>query len=103
MKAQPDGVVSGFGGRHFAGLAPVAIDQDPERKAEADALPREEDRMLFGEWAHSSVTTFRTWAHLQIGLLSEPGEDGVWYLPLRLVNRAPRELLISRQQVDRRR
>jgi hypothetical protein len=71
-------------------VSATTIDRDPDEESEADVLPPEEDRMLFGEWAHSPATTFRTCAYLQLGLLTEPGEDGAWHFPLRLTGRAPR-------------
>jgi hypothetical protein len=71
-------------------VSSTTINQDPGLEAEADVRPPDAQRMLFGEWAHSPGTTFRACVHVQLGLFGEPGEDGAWYLPLRLVSRAPR-------------
>jgi hypothetical protein len=71
-------------------VSPRTIDADPSDEADADELPRVEDRTLFGDWAHPEGVTFRTYALTQLGLLTEPGEDGAWYLPMRLASRAPR-------------
>jgi hypothetical protein len=46
--------------------------------------------MVFGEWAHSPAITFRTCVYVQLGLLLAPGEDGAWYFPRRLTDRASR-------------
>lgn len=83
-----------WAGSYEEGLAlavsSTTIDQDPDLEAEADVRPPDAERMLFGEWAHSPATTFRACTYVQLGLFTEPGEDGAWYLPLRLVSRAPR-------------
>jgi len=71
-------------------VSSTTIEQDPALEAEADDWPPEAERMLFGEWAHAPGTTFRTCVLVPLGLLPEPGEDGAWHLPRRLVSRAPR-------------
>jgi hypothetical protein len=67
-------------GEHIA-LSRTTIDEDP-----ADEPPG----MVYGEWAHRATITFRACVYLQLGLLTHPGEDGAWYLPFRLMSRAPR-------------
>ncbi len=77
----------------YLAVSPSTIDRDPELEVEREVFPTAaaEERMLFGEWAHSPGTTFRCCVLLQLGLLTEPtGQDGAWYLPWRLVSRAPR-------------
>jgi hypothetical protein len=71
-------------------VSPSTIDADPSDEAEADEPLPADKRTLFGEWARPRGVTFRTYVHTQIGLLTEPGEDGAWWLPLRLASRAPR-------------
>jgi hypothetical protein len=65
----------------------TTIDLDPEAESESES---ESDCAVFGEWAHSRGITFRTCVYSQLGLHGEPGDDGAWYLPRRLVSRAPR-------------
>jgi hypothetical protein len=76
-----------WGGSFDEGLhivvSPSTIAADPSDEAD-------EERTLFGEWARPPGVTFRTYVHTQIGLMTEPGEDGAWWLPLRLASRAPR-------------
>lgn len=75
----------------YLAVSPTTIDRDPQLEVEGEVLPAAEERMLFGEWAHSQATTFRGCVLVQLGLLTEPGgQDGAWYLPWRLVSRAPR-------------
>jgi hypothetical protein len=71
-------------------VSPKTIDADPYAEADAVTPPPLENRMLFGDWAHPPGVTFRTYVPTQLGLLTEVGYDGAWYLPLRLASRAPR-------------
>jgi hypothetical protein len=74
-------------------VSPSTIDADPSDEADADEPLPADKRMLFGEWARPKDVTFRSYVHTQIGLLTEPSEDGAWWVPLRLASRAPRERL----------
>ncbi len=71
-------------------VSPETLDHDPEAELDGDIPSSATDRIVFGEWAHSRAITFRTCVYLQLGLLPAPGEDGAWYFPRRLADRASR-------------